>query len=100
VLILSVLDEGFALLLELLSGDVTNVAEVLLVVGQVLINGSQTAERVQHDTRHNVTKQQPKERYVNHVIREPHDFELRHGLTDHARYKQLHQTVNYRLAHF
>lgn len=91
--------ERDSLLLEGLTRDVADVAEVFLVVDEFSVLFSECSECIKHDTWYDVAEQNTKEDTVKHVIGEADDLELFHGLTDGTWDKELQNTVKHGLAH-
>lgn len=84
MLVISVLVEVEALLLQAFSADVANVAFVLFVGLQLIGSFSQRTEGVKHETTHDVAEKHLKESEVDDVVDVPHNLKGFHSLTDGA----------------
>lgn len=91
--------EWDSLLLEGLTRDVANIAEVFLIMNEFSVLLSQCSECIKHDTWNDVAEQNTKEYAIEHIIWETDDLELLHSLTDGTRYEKLQDTVKHGLTH-
>lgn len=91
--------ERDSLLLEGLTRDVANVAEIFLVVDEFSVLFSECSECIKHDTRYDVAEQDTKEDTIEHVVRETNDLKLLHSLTNGTRDKELQDTVKHGTTH-
>lgn len=91
--------ERDSLLLEGLTRDVANVAEVFLIMDEFSVLFSKCSECIEHDTWYDVAEQNTKEDTIEHVIRETDDLELLHSLTYGTRDKELQDAVKHGLTH-
>lgn len=82
--------EFYFTFLQLLAGDVADIASVRLVTIQIVVLLSEAAERIQHDTRYNISKEQAEEDGIDGIINKPLNLKLFHGLSDGARDVQCH----------
>lgn len=91
--------ERDSLLLEGLTRDVADIAEVFFIMNELSVLFSQCSKCIKHDTWYDVAEQNTKEDAIEHIIGETDDLELLHSLTYGTRDEELQDTVKHGLAH-
>lgn len=79
--------EGYSLFLKSFSGNIADIAVVLLVVSKGFIYFSELSKRVKHNTGDDAAEKNTKEDSIDHVIGKSYKLELFHRLTNSTRYK-------------
>jgi len=91
--------EWLTFFLQVLSFYIANIAEIFFIVSQLIILFSKGTERIQHNTRYDVRKQNSEENSIEHIVSKSDRFKTLHGLAYCSRNKQLHDTIEHTMAH-